>query len=163
LEEKSKAKRERHHVKIWCSADEKAALEAAAKASGLSASTYLRVLGLGHEPRPLIDIEQARELVRVNGDLGRLGGLLKLWLTDDAKLEEYSSEMAARIIRGCWPRSRPIRRSYPSSFGRCFGRAKILAAKIWGRADDRKTRSHEGDSQERFWWVGEIYNERARP
>lgn len=100
MEEKSKAKRERHHVKIWCSADEKAALEAAAKASGLSASTYLRVLGLGHEPRPLIDIEQARELVRVNGDLGRLGGLLKLWLTDDAKLEEYSSEMATRIIRG---------------------------------------------------------------
>src|SRR3546814_14606845 len=75
-------------------------MEAAAQASGLSASAYLRVLGLGHQPRPIIDIEQGRELVRVNGDLGRLGGLLKLWLTDDAKLEEMAPERMPVIIRG---------------------------------------------------------------
>ncbi|MFX7768297.1 conjugal transfer protein TraJ, partial [Acinetobacter baumannii] len=46
------------------------------------------------------DIEQGRELVRVNGDLGRLGGLLKLWLTDDAKLEEMAPERMPVIIRG---------------------------------------------------------------
>ena len=40
------------------------------------------------------------ELVRVNGDLGRLGGLLKLWLTDDAKLEEMAPERMPVIIRG---------------------------------------------------------------
>lgn len=100
LNDKPKAKRERHHVKIWCSAEDKEAIEAAAKASGLSASAYLRVLGLGHQPRPMIDIEQGRELVRVNGDLGRLGGLLKLWLTDDAKLEEMAPERMPGIIRG---------------------------------------------------------------
>lgn len=100
MNDKPKAKRERHHVKIWCSAEDKATIEAAAQASGLSASAYLRVLGLGHQARPIIDIEQGRELVRVNGDLGRLGGLLKLWLTDDAKLEEMAPERMPVIIRG---------------------------------------------------------------
>lgn len=87
-------------IKVRVLPDEKAAIEAAAQASGLSASAYLRVLGLGHQPRPIIDIEQGRELVRVNGDLGRLGGLLKLWLTDDAKLEEMAPERMPVIIRG---------------------------------------------------------------
>ena len=40
------------------------------------------------------------KLVRVNGDLGRLGGLLKLWLTDDAKLEEMAPERMPVVIRG---------------------------------------------------------------
>lgn len=100
MNDRPKAKRERHHIKIWCSAEDKATIEAAAQASGLSASAYLHVLGLGHQPRPIIDIEQGRELVRVNGDLGRLGGLLKLWLTDDAKLEEMAPERMPVIIRG---------------------------------------------------------------
>lgn len=48
----------------------------------------------------MIDREQARELVRINGDLGRLGGLLKLWLTDDEKLDEFKPARMTRIIRG---------------------------------------------------------------
>ena len=34
----------------------------------------------------VIDHRKVDELVRVNGDLGRLGGLLKLWLSNDEKL-----------------------------------------------------------------------------
>ena len=36
----------------------------------------------------------------MNGDHGRLGGLLKLLLTDDAKLEEMAPERMPVIIRG---------------------------------------------------------------
>lgn len=100
LDAKDTPKRQRTHIKIWCSPDEKAAIEELAASVGESASSYLRLVGLGHQPRSMIDREQARELVRVNGDLGRLGGLLKLWLTDDPKLDEFKPQRMARIIRG---------------------------------------------------------------
>lgn len=37
-----------------------------------------------------MDFEQVRELARINGDLGRLGGLLKLWLTNDVRTAQFS-------------------------------------------------------------------------
>lgn len=94
------ARRQRTHIKIWCDPEEKAKIEALAESVGESASSYLRLVGLGYQPRSMIDREQARELVRVNGDLGRLGGLLKLWLTDDEKLDEFKPARMTRIIRG---------------------------------------------------------------
>lgn len=94
------ARRSRTHIKIWCDPAEKAQIEALAESVGESASSYLRLVGLGHQPRSMIDREQARELVRINGDLGRLGGLLKLWLTDDEKLDAFKPARINRIIRG---------------------------------------------------------------
>lgn len=41
-----------------------------------------------------------RELVAVNGDLGRLGGLLKLWLADDERPAALRPEKMQRIVRG---------------------------------------------------------------
>jgi hypothetical protein len=87
-------------IKVRVLPDEKAKIEALAASVGESASSYLRLVGLGHQPRSMIDREQARELVRINGDLGRLGGLLKLWLTDDEKLDEFKPVRMTRIIRG---------------------------------------------------------------
>jgi hypothetical protein len=87
-------------IKVRVLPDEKAEIEALAASVGESASSYLRLVGLGHQPRSMIDREQARELVRINGDLGRLGGLLKLWLTDDEKLDEFKPARMTRIIRG---------------------------------------------------------------
>lgn len=87
-------------IKVRVLPEEKAMIEALAASVGESASSYLRLVGLGHQPRSMIDREQARELVRINGDLGRLGGLLKLWLTDDEKLDEFKPARMTRIIRG---------------------------------------------------------------
>jgi hypothetical protein len=42
-------------------------------------------VGIGYQVRGIVDNKQVEELARINGDLGRLGGLLKLWLTDDAR------------------------------------------------------------------------------
>lgn len=93
-------RRERFCVKVWCSADEKRLIEQMARETGESASSYLRLLGLGYQPRSKVDLEQVRHLLKVNGDLGRLGGLLKLWLSDDPKLDEFKGEPIRRIIRG---------------------------------------------------------------
>lgn len=57
-----------------------------AKLLRLSTADYLRKLGLGYEPRGTVDMHAVTELAKVNGDQGRLGGLLKLWLTDDEKV-----------------------------------------------------------------------------
>ena len=45
-------------------------------------SVYLKTLGLGYEPKSLLDAERVGELLKACGDLGRLGGLLKLWLSE---------------------------------------------------------------------------------
>jgi len=39
-----------------------------------------------------------RELVRINGDLGRLGGLLKLWLTDDARTARFGVDTILALL-----------------------------------------------------------------
>lgn len=77
-------------IKVYCLPDERAEIEAMANASGHSASTYLRRVGMGYRIQGVIDAAQVREMVRVNGDLGRLGGLLKLWLTNDARVAGFT-------------------------------------------------------------------------
>ncbi|MCM8735503.1 conjugal transfer protein TraJ [Azospirillum sp. A1-3] len=69
-------------LKVWVNAAERARIEAQAEAAGLSVSAYLRNVGLGHQPRSVVDLDAVEQLIKVNADLGRLGGLLKLWLTD---------------------------------------------------------------------------------
>lgn len=79
---------------------EKKIIEAKAKATGKSVAAYLRDLGLGYELQSLIDHSKVLELSRINGDLGRLGGLLKLWLTNDEKLKNYNPVQLEATIRG---------------------------------------------------------------
>lgn len=62
--------------------EERATIKAAASAARLSVSAYLRALGLGHQPKSLLDQQAVLNLLRVSGDLGRLGGLLKWRLTE---------------------------------------------------------------------------------
>ncbi|MCM8739309.1 conjugal transfer protein TraJ [Azospirillum sp. A1-3] len=69
-------------LKVWVNAAERARIEVKAEAAGLSVSAYLRSVGLGYQPRSVVDLEAVERLAKVNADLGRLGGLLKLWLTD---------------------------------------------------------------------------------
>ena len=48
--------------------------------------------------KSMVDIQKAHELVRINGDLGRFGGLLKLWLSDDAKTAELSAAEIRHLL-----------------------------------------------------------------
>jgi hypothetical protein len=69
-------------LRVVVSAGEQAAIQDRACATGLTVSTYLRMVGLGYQPRSDFDLLAIQDLVQVNADLGRLGGLLKLWLTN---------------------------------------------------------------------------------
>ena len=55
----------------------------------MSTSAYLRQVGLGMPIKSILDQNSIADLAKVNADQGRLGGLLKLWLTVDAKLKPY--------------------------------------------------------------------------
>lgn len=48
----------------------------------LSMSAYARNLCLGYEPKSVAKAQAIRELIKVNADMGRVGGLLKLWLSE---------------------------------------------------------------------------------
>ncbi|GAB7441462.1 plasmid mobilization protein [Escherichia coli] len=63
------------HIKVWVNNDEKAELadraDRAAQA-GLSLSAYMKVAGLNAPIRARSDLSAVTDLVRVNGDLGRV-------------------------------------------------------------------------------------------
>ncbi len=56
-----------------------------AEATGLPPSTYLRQVGLAYEPRSTLDQQAVRNLALLRGDLGRVGGLLRMWLSNDER------------------------------------------------------------------------------
>ncbi|MBS0156796.1 MAG: conjugal transfer transcriptional regulator TraJ [Nitrospira sp.] len=69
-------------IKVYCFPDERQTIEQQAQSTGLSKSSYLLRVGMGYPIRSIVDHRQVEELVKINGDLGRLGGLLKLWLSN---------------------------------------------------------------------------------
>ncbi|MDC7898141.1 plasmid mobilization protein [Escherichia coli] len=70
------------HIKVRVNNDEKAELADRAAQAGLSLSAYMKVAGLNAPIRERSDLSAVTDLVRVNGDLGRVAGLLKLWLAE---------------------------------------------------------------------------------
>jgi hypothetical protein len=76
------APRGKRPINVWVTADERQQIERLAAAASLPVSVYLRTLGLGYEPKSTLDAARVGELLKACGDLGRLGGLLKLWLSE---------------------------------------------------------------------------------
>lgn len=66
---------------------------------GLSSSNYLRSLGMNYPVKSIVDEQAAAALLKTNSDLGRLGGLFKMWLnrnSDDK--ENFSSQRTYKDI-----------------------------------------------------------------
>jgi hypothetical protein len=84
-------------VQIRATAEEVQAIAANARAVGMSVGAYLRAVGTGYT-RAIVDRERVEAMLKVNGDRGRLGGLLKLWLSDDAKLKQFDRGQVRQAI-----------------------------------------------------------------
>jgi hypothetical protein len=79
----NKAPRDRiNHLQVVVDGHERAEIKQRAQAAGLSVSAYLRAVALNHRISSDLDHAAVGDLVKVAGDQGRLGGLLKLWLVD---------------------------------------------------------------------------------
>jgi hypothetical protein len=85
-------------IKVYCLPEEKEQIETQAKRAGMSAARYLREVGQGYHISGVVDYEQVRELDRINGDLGRLGGLLKLWLIDDVRTAQFGQATILAVL-----------------------------------------------------------------
>jgi hypothetical protein len=77
--------------------EEERAIRAQAAAAGLPVAAFLRNAALGYPIHGILDHQEVSVLARINGDQGRLGGLLKLWLTDDAKIGQFDDPHALRL------------------------------------------------------------------
>ena len=95
---KSPPRRDSTPIYVWVTPLEKAGIREMARTTGNSTSAYLRKVGLGYEVKSVLDFERVAELAKVNGDLGRLGGLLKLWLSNDKRLEGFNLVEQRRLV-----------------------------------------------------------------
>lgn len=81
-EEAARPRREVPPVKVWVTDADKSEVANRAAQAGLSMSAYLLAAGLNHRTRSVLDLKAVAELAKVNGDLGRVAGLLKMWLAE---------------------------------------------------------------------------------
>ena len=88
-----------NHLRVPVLPDEETLIKENAARASLTVAEYLRRLSLGHVIKGTIDSENVLKLVRINADQGRLGGLLKLWLTDDPKLALANIAWTPGVVR----------------------------------------------------------------
>jgi hypothetical protein len=92
------AGKRKHHLRVPVFPDEKNLIEEQAQRAGMSVARFLREVGQGYRVGGVVDYEQVRELARINGDLGRLGGLLKLWLTNDERTAQFGEATIRAVL-----------------------------------------------------------------
>lgn len=71
-------------VKTYLTVEEYQIIKGNASRAGLSVSAYIKTICLGHEVRNLDGQNAILELAKISADLGRLGGLFKLALSEKA-------------------------------------------------------------------------------
>jgi hypothetical protein len=85
MSEDKKPKRIRQKViQVVVTEAEKKQIEDSTTLGKLSASQYLRDLGLGYQPKTLVDVMALDKLRKVKGDMNKIGGLLKNLMNDEA-------------------------------------------------------------------------------
>ncbi len=96
-------------LKTYLTPDEYEKIQGSADRAGLSLSTFAKRVCLG-QPVPSLENHQARrELLKVNADLGRLGGLFKLCLSDKEGQFQQLHQDVRRVLREIEVRQRELK------------------------------------------------------
>lgn len=85
-------------VKVMVTPYEKARIAGNATACGMTMSSYARTLLNGGIPISINGLKDMKEIFRLHADLGRLGGLMKMLLTNDERLNDMGRDMATVTI-----------------------------------------------------------------
>lgn len=93
-----KPTRKQRQLRVPVLPSEEETIKRQASSSGLPVAAYLRNVGMGYQVRGILDNKRVEELARINGDLGRLGGLLKLWLTDDPRTLQFGASTIRALL-----------------------------------------------------------------
>lgn len=91
-------RREVPPVKVWVTDADKSEVAKRAEQAGLSMSAYLLAAGLNHKIRSVLDLKAVADLAKVNGDLGRVAGLLKLWLAEKREQRARAVDVDAMMV-----------------------------------------------------------------
>lgn len=86
----------KNRIEVWCNEEEFSQISEHARGTRLSRSEFLRNLGRGYEPKSTFDREAIRQLAKLHADQGRLGGLLKLSLSE--KSGDFASRESMRSL-----------------------------------------------------------------
>ncbi len=81
-------------IKTYVSKTEYEQIRQTAQQCSLSLSAFAKAVCLGHEIKSRSDQQARRELLKLNADQGRLGGLLKMWILDD---DQHRSDVEALL------------------------------------------------------------------
>jgi hypothetical protein len=96
-------------IKMYITAEEHAEITANAKRAGLSYSAYVKRVCLGL-PTPSLEKQQYRiELLKINADLGRLGGLFKLCLSERETPLQSLHPQVRHVLREIEARQREMK------------------------------------------------------
>ena len=90
--------RKQRQLRVPVLPSEEQAIKTLAASAGLTVAAYLRNVSMGYKVRGILDNKRVEELARINGDLGRLGGLLKLWLTDDPRTAQFGASTIRALL-----------------------------------------------------------------
>ncbi len=73
-------------IKVYCNYEQRALIQSLAARCDMSLSTFMLKIATSRNPLPdKKQHEELKNLLKINADLGRLGGLLKLWLSNDKR------------------------------------------------------------------------------
>ncbi|WP_419783945.1 plasmid mobilization protein [Maridesulfovibrio sp.] len=81
-------------IKTYVSDEEYKQIRETAQQCSLSLSAFAKAVCLGHEIKSRTDQQARRELLKLNADQGRLGGLLKMWILTMTSI--------AQMLKLCW-------------------------------------------------------------
>lgn len=94
----SEIRKKNNIVRVRVSDPEKAEIQKLAEMCDLSVPAYMRQTALGYTPRSNIDAQHRLTVAKLQADIGRIGGLLKLWLTTDNKKQQAFSIEIPKLI-----------------------------------------------------------------
>ena len=80
---KSQKRIRQKYIKVILTEDEKRKIEENAAAAKMSTSQYARDLCLGYKPKSLVDNMALYEMIKIKGDMNKIGGLLKKLMAGD--------------------------------------------------------------------------------
>lgn len=86
------------HLRVPVLSSEEIQIKSNAATAGLSIAEYLRRISLGYQIQSSVDKDYILQLAKINGDLGRLGGLLKLWLTQDKRVAHFDLHTVKTLL-----------------------------------------------------------------
>lgn len=86
------------HLRVPVLLEEENKIKENATHLGLSVAEYLRRISLAYSVQSVIDKNHILTLAKINADLGRLGGLLKLWLTNDERLKQIAPDVILALL-----------------------------------------------------------------